>query len=173
MSLPALLRAALFLGVLLLPGCARAAEIEGLETRIEEDQLYLSFRLSGAFDDRLLARVQSGLPTELRYRIELLRDRKRWFDAALDEETLTVVAMYDALRREYLVNAKLDGKLLESRTVHELAKLEEAMTRIESLAAFTLPQKAENPRLLVRVRAEMGTRQILGFIPSKIGRAHV
>jgi Domain of unknown function (DUF4390) len=152
---------------LVLPA-ADAAEIADLKVSLDGDRVLLSFQLDGAFTPQLVERVESGLPTTLLYELELLRDRKRWFDRGLDEASLTVVGIYDAVRREYLVNYKLDGRLLESRMVHDLAGLERAMTRVERLHVFTLEPTASKKRLLVRARAELGTRHILGFIPSKI-----
>ncbi len=147
---------------------AAAAEVRAVESAVEGEQVLLSFSLEGAFDDPLVARLESGLPTEIRYRFLLQRDRKRWFDADLDEATLTVVAMYDALRREYLVNVKLDGKLLESRTVEKLDELARVMTRVERLPVFSLRPSSDRRRLLVRVRAELGHKNLLGFIPTQI-----
>lgn len=147
---------------------ADATEIRDLTTALDGAQVLLSFRLDGAFDERLVERVESGLPTSLTYDIELMRDRKRWFDRNLDEASLTVIGMYDAVRREYLVNFKLDGKLLASQMVHDLEALERAMTRFERLPALTLGPLEDDRRLLVRVRAELGTGHLLGFIPTQI-----
>lgn len=153
---------------LLLSAAAGAAEIRNLQAELEGDRVLVSFQLDGAFDQQLVERVESGLPTTIVYELELLRDRKRWFDRNLDEGSLTVVGIYDAVRREYLVNYKLNGRLLESRMVHDLAGLEQAMTRVEGLHAFTLEPLKTRRRLLVRARAELGTRHLLGFIPSKV-----
>ena len=146
----------------------RAAGLEELRVALAEQQVVVSFRLEGAFDDKLVERVESGLPTTLIYELELMRDRKRWFDRNLQESSLTVVGIYDAVRREYLVNTKLDGRLLESRMVHDLAGLQEAMTRFDRLPVFTLEPLPDDRRVLVRVRAELGTTHLLGFIPSSV-----
>jgi hypothetical protein len=147
---------------------AGAAEIRQLTSTLEQGQLSLSFHLAGAFEARLFERLESGLPTEIRYRITLQKDRKRWFDSEVASTELVVVAMYDALRREYLVNTKLAGELIESRMVHDLARLEDAMTRIDRLPVFATTPDPASRRLLVRVRAELGTRHLLGLIPSLV-----
>ncbi len=146
----------------------RAAELAELRVALAEAQVVVSFRLEGAFDDKLIERVESGLATTLIYELELMRDRKRWFDRNLRESSLTVVGIYDAVRREYLVNTKLDGRLLDSRMVHDLAALQEAMTRFDRLPVFTLEPLEDDRRILVRVRAELGTTHLLGFIPSSV-----
>jgi len=136
------------------------AALDGREVRV-------GFRLAGAFDERVRERLEAGLPTGFVYEVELLRDRKRWWDAGLAEASLEVVAMYNALSRDYLLNVKRDGRLVESRTVRELADLERAMTEVGGLAAFAVPDRVRGrQRLLVRVRANLGSGTILGFVPA-------
>lgn len=156
---------ALFLGLLAASG---DAEIPRPEVEVDGNRALVSFRLEGAIDERFLDRVHSGLPTGFLYRLELLKDRKRWYDRPLGETTLQVVAMYDAVSREYLVNRKLGGKLVDSRMVSDLPSLERELTEIDSLPAFQLDGLPRTWRLLVRVRAEMGSRTILSIIPAKV-----
>ena len=111
--------------------------------------------------EEFVDQVESGLPTGFIYRLELLKDRQ-WFDRRLDTSELQVVAMYDAANRGYLVNYKLDGKLVESRMVRRLDELEAAMTEIEDLPAFSLAEYPRSWRLLVRARAASGARS--GFL---------
>ncbi len=112
--------------------------------------------------------MDSGLPTPILYKFELSRDRKRWWDQKLKTATLEVVAIYDAVTRDYTVNYKLDDKLIESRTVRERKALEEAMTTIDQLPVFSLAGLSAEGRLLVKIAAEMGSRTILSFIPVTI-----
>lgn len=147
---------------------AEAAAVRNLTVRLDEGRVLVSFRLDDAFDEQLTERVQSGLPTTLVYELELLKDRKRWFDRGLTGATLTVVGIYDALRREYLINYKLNGRLLASRMEHDLEGLQRAMSRIEDIPAFTLEPERGGRRLLVRVQAELGHHHLLGFIPSRV-----
>lgn len=143
--------------------------IEGLHVALEGDRVLASFALEGAFDRRLSSRLESGLPTSILYRLELHRDRKRWYDRRLEENTLEVVAVYDAVARTYTVHYKLDGDLIESRTVRDRQEVLAAMTRLGPLPVFSLEQVREKvrerSRILVKVRAELGSRTFLSFIP--------
>lgn len=168
--LPALGRLAALLlvgGLFAVANPAAGARIVDLEAVLEDGQVRLDFRLDGAFDAALREQVASGLPTGITYELELLRDRQ-WFDRGLTEATLRVTAMYNALTEEYLINYELDGKLIESRLLHDPAALEPAMTEFARLPAFTLEPGAEvGRRLLVRARAVLGTHTLLGFIPAR------
>lgn len=155
--------------VILAPDVRAEARIEGLNVTVEGSQVLARWELRDAFDRKLRERVESGLPTSIVYRIELQRDRKRWYDRQLAATTLEVVALYDAVTREFTVNSKLDDELIESRTVRDLPALAEAMARIGPLPVFALDDLPRGRyRLLVKVKAELGSRTILSLIPVTI-----
>ncbi|HUO87011.1 MAG TPA: DUF4390 domain-containing protein [Thermoanaerobaculia bacterium] len=150
------------------------AQQESGEPRIREVSVALDghlvrvgFQLEGAVTADFVERLESGLPTGFVYRLELLKDRKRWFDQGVERSTLQVFAMYDAATRGYLVNYKLDGKLIESRLVRGLPDLARAMTVIDALPAFQSTGLPRSWRLLVRVQADIGPRTLLGVLPTR------
>lgn len=151
---------------LLVAGTAAGAEIASLAVEVDGNLARLDLVLDGGFDAAFVERLESGLPTGLIYRFELLQDR-RWFDRELAAGALQVVAMYDAATRGYLINYKLDGKLIESRMVRELSEVEAAMTEIEDLPVFRLDDYPRAWRLLVRARAVVGSRTVLFFVPAR------
>jgi hypothetical protein len=155
--------------LLLLPVSAAVAEprIEDLHVATQNGRILVSFQLLDALDDEMLERVQSGLPTELAFTLRLEHPRVWWFDHVFDRTTLQVVAMYNAVTREYLVNYKLDGRLIESRVVTDLEGLERAMTLIHSLPAFEV-QEDHPPRMQLTVRAQLGSKPFLFLFPNQI-----
>lgn len=156
------------LGLLpLAPQAAAEARISDLQVSLDGNRVLVSLTLAGAFDRRLSRRVESGLPTSILYELELHKDRKRWYDNRLDEATLEVLAVHDAVARTYTVHYKLDGELIESRAVRDHEALEAAMTRVERVPVFTL-DRASRRRLLIKARAELGSRTLLSFIPVAI-----
>lgn len=159
------LRPALLLVGLLAGAGGGEPAIRDLSISLDGPRLLASFRLENGFSDELLARIESGLPSGFVYELELKRDRKRWSDAHLGAARLEVVAMYNAVTREFLVNIKHDGRLIESRTLQERADLEAAMTQFAAFQAFTLDGASERERYLIRVRVELAPGEVLGFIP--------
>jgi hypothetical protein len=149
-------------------GDAGEPAVRRLRVEVDGNLARVGFDLAGGLTPRFVERVQSGLPTGFVYRLELLKDRKRWFDHGVEQATFQVFAMYDAATRGYLVNYKLDGKLVESRMVRDLADLETAMTRVEGLPVFHLDNLPRSWRLLVRVQADVGTRTLLGLLPTRL-----
>ena len=142
--------------------------IEDLSVARQNGRILVSFTLLEALDQEMLDRVESGLPTELSFTLRLEHPRGWWFDNVVDRVTLQVVAMYNAVTREYLVNYKLDGRLIESRVVNDLEGLEQAMTRIHSLPAFEITEELPPARLQLTVRAQLGSKPILFLFPNRI-----
>jgi hypothetical protein len=147
-------------------GAAPQAALSALTVRLEGEKVVVSFELDGAFTNELERSIESGLPTGFTYQMQLMRDRLRWADKKLISRSLQVDAMYNAIAREYLINTKLDGELVESRVVKDRQELAAAMTRIESFDAFSVAGLTGDRRCLVRVRAELGTRTLFFFIPT-------
>jgi Domain of unknown function (DUF4390) len=157
------------LGLLAFASQARAeAKITDFQVTLDGAQVLASLTLDKAFDHRFVARVDSGLPTAILYRFELDRDRRNWWDPRLKSTTLEVLALYDAIGRVYTVYFRLDDKLIESRTVHDRKALEAAMTHLERLPVFNLGDIRDRKRLLLRARAELGSRTVLSFVPVAI-----
>ena len=144
---------------------AEPARVSELELKVEESQVQVSFQLDDAFTEDFLRRVESGVPTGFVFDFQLVRDRKSWFDSSVDSGRLQVDAMYNAVTREYLINYRHDGDLVESRVVRELEELQQAMTEFSDFTVFAVEGKAARQRLRVRVRAVLGTRMFLFFIP--------
>lgn len=136
---------------------------------LDEQRVVLSFDLVGAFTDELFEQIQTGLATGFTYQFNLLRDHLRWADNRIDTSELQVVAMYNAVTREYLINFKQDGKLVDSRIARDRDELERAMTRIESIPTFVLGHDL-NPdkRYLIKARAKLGSRTVMLLIPTRI-----
>lgn len=140
------------------------ARIADFEVAVEESQVLVSFKLADAFDEDLRRRLDSGLATGIVYDFALVRKRLLWFNKTVARGKLQVSAMYNAVSREYLVNFKHDGALIDSRVVRDPDELYAAMSRFERLAVLSLSGKTGE--LVVKVRAELGTGSLLFFIPT-------
>lgn len=163
------LSAALALSAFLFFGqSGEKAHLSELQVSIEARRVEVSFRLVNGFTDEVLERIQTGLATGFTYQFRLFRDQKRWWDNKLDSSNLQVIAQYNAVTREYLVNFRQDGKLIDSRVARDRDELEQAMTRFESLPVLELGDLKPNKRFLIRARAELGSRTMMLIIPTRV-----
>jgi len=144
---------------------AEGPRIRDVKIAIAGGEILLSFRLEDGLTSDVRERIESGLPTSLVYDLELMRDRKHWWDRGVESSRLEVIAMYNAVTREYLVNTKHDGRLIGSRTVREVEELDRVMTEFIGFPAFAPGVDPSRDRYLVRVRVDLGAGSILGFIP--------
>lgn len=151
-------------------GRSGRAAISELSAVREGPLLLVSFRLDRALDERTWEKIESGLPTGFTYDVQVRRIRRRWFDRSVAATRVQVVAMYNALTREYLVNFKRDGELYASRVVTSPEDLERALTTFEELPSVELEPEPAG-RLVLRVRAEVRTRTLLGLIPDRVHTA--
>ena len=76
--------------------------------------------------------------------------------------------MFNAVAKEYLVNTKQDGKLIESRLARTVPELEAAMTRFDHFPLFELRRAPAGVRLLIKAQATLGARTVLSFIPTHV-----
>lgn len=171
LSLSSVLGAYLLAAQLPREGSARAGKpgIDALSVVREGAALLVSFRLDRALDARTWENIESGLPTGFTYEIEVRRLRRSWFDKRIGTTRLQVVAVYNALTREYLVNFRRDGELYASRVVTSADELEHAMTVFDELPSIELDDRAG--RFILRVRAELRSRTRLGLIPDRVHTA--
>ncbi len=149
-------------------GPSGKAQLTDLAVSLDEGRLEVSFRLRDAIDEELIERIEAGLPGGFRYQFKLVRPSKRWFDNTLISGDLEVVARYDAVTREYQVNYKQNGKLTVSRMLKDRSELEGALTHFERLVPFPLDQVVTRKPIHLRVRAELGTRNLLLLIPTTV-----
>ena len=138
------------------------------ELELDGPQVRLSFRLDNAFHDNLQRSIDSGLPTGFTFDFQLARPRRGWFNNTIESVSLQVDAMYNAITREYLINYRRDGSLIESRVVREPEELRRAMTEFTDFPVFSVEGRRTGQRLRLRVRADLGTGTILWFIPRTV-----
>ena len=139
-----------------------------LQIALEGRSLAVSVQLINGFTDQLLEEIQTGLASGFTYQFVLSRDQALWFEKKLDKSQLEVTSMYNAVTREYLINFKLDGKLIDSRIARNPEELEREMTQISNLKVFQLESTNPNRWLVVRARADIGSKTTMLIIPSRI-----
>lgn len=172
-------RCVIVAGVLAAATAVLAADkpsIEGLELRRVDDEILVSFKLAGVFDDETLERLDSGIELTFEHKITL--QGKRVFPLlprkALGRTLVVMSVRYDSLTRRYEMLRTVVGKdwpsdraapdRIERRSASSREEMEDWMT---SLADIALPYPDREPdfRLRVRVHTDLGLRFVLLFFP--------
>lgn len=145
---------------------AAPADIRNLSAVANGSIVGVRFSLANAFaDPDLVKALQSGLPTSFEYVIEIYRDRPNWFDQGVARSRIEVIATFNSITREYLLNYRRDRKLVRSETFTDLASLERGMSTVDEPALFDTGGRRPH-KLRVRVRADFGRTFLFYVIPS-------
>lgn len=128
----------------------------------------MHFALEHGFDrEETIQGLQSGVPTSFTYIVEIFRDRPNWFDDGIARSRIEVIATFNSVTREYLMNYRRDRRLVRSETFSDLAALQHRMTTIDEHDLFDIGQRPPH-KIRVRVKADLMRGWLLYFIPWEI-----
>jgi hypothetical protein len=107
------------------------------------------------------------VPTSFTYVVEIFRDRPNWLDEGISRSRIEVIATFNSVTREYLLNYRRDRRLVRSETINNLAELQRRMTTIEEPELFDIGNRPPY-KLRVRAKADLMRGWLLYFIPWEI-----
>ena len=149
-------------GVLLLltaQGLLLAAQAIHVTPLVRDGRVYVSFKLSEAFDNEdIRAAVHSGLTVTFLYDVELRRGAAAWMDRTLDAATVSAGVQFDNLARRYHVSLSVDGRLEETDILDREDRARRWLTEFERLNLFRSDRLEPNVEYYVRVRARTTPR---------------
>jgi len=151
----------------LLPAVALAAEpsIENLSASAANGKVSVHLTLANGFDrPETVQALQSGIPTAFTYTVEIYRDRPNWFDEGIGRSHIEIIATFNSVTREYLMNYRRDRRLVRSETFTDLPTLEKRMTTIDEPDLFDIGSRRPY-KLRVRAKADFMRDYLLYFIP--------
>lgn len=131
-------------------------------------ELRLEARLAPGLPPEVRERCGSGLPTTAVWEVRLYGHRDVWWDGLKDERRYEVTASYRPVSSDWVVERRLDGKLLETRTVPALEEAASALSGVKDLPVFTMGDHLIGKPLQLRVRCTYGNDLALGVIPTRV-----
>jgi hypothetical protein len=156
--------------LLILAGAAVAADpsIDHLTAVASGGHVNVHFALAHGFErEQTIQGLQSGVPTSFTYVVEIFRDRPNWLDEGISRSRIEVIATFNSVTREYLMNYRRDRRLVRSETFTDLAALQQRMTTIDEPDLFQIGNRRPY-KLKVRVKADLMRGWLLYFIPWEI-----
>jgi hypothetical protein len=146
-------------------GFADDPKIDSLVATAANGKVSARFTLLNAFDHpQIVQGLQSGVPTGFSYTVEIYRAHPNWFDEGIDRSRIDVIATYNSVTREYLMNYRRDRKLVRSETFSDLAALQKRMTTIEEPDLFEVGNRRPY-KLRLRAKADLMRGWLLYVIP--------
>ena len=147
--------------------------ISGVSTWVAGRDLHVETRLSPALPEDVLQRLASGLPTTVTWDLRLFVFRNLWFDGLKDERFYAVTATYRPVTSDYVVERRLDARLLDTKIVSRRDEAAAALAKVPGLPLFVMGDHLLGKKLLVRVRCLYGSGVALGVVPTSAETAWV
>ena len=145
------LRAAALAALILLGAAPAVADlrISDLDVYLNDHALTINVAVLGAIGPAFQEGVQSGIPTHLRYTVELWQYNPYWRDSRLLSKTVERQLVYNPVTKEYKVTT-LKG---EARTPYVTRDLRDAQRVLSEVRGLTLtPAGTVDPAQVIYVR---------------------
>lgn len=160
----------LFTAIAIAPSLASAAEpdpsVPGVSTFFTGRELRVTARLEPGLPAEIQTRLSSGLATTTVWNIGLFVFRNVWFDGKKDERLYEVTATYRPMSGDYILERRMDGRLLESRVLPNREEAARALSGVSALPCFLMGGHLTGKRLVVKVRCAYAAGVSLGVVPT-------
>lgn len=160
----------LFCCLLFFPSITRCAEIIGPETKIINNEIYVTTGL--ILDEKQLQDLKNGIAKEITFYIDLFRVWNIWPDEFVLGETIVKTLKADPVKKEY-VAASSDGMTIVERRFNEIDSLLRWSLNIRDLK-LTNTRELEPDDYFVRITVESRLRRLppvisylFFFVPEK------
>lgn len=146
-----------------------ATRLPGVSTWLVGRELHVSAVLSPGLPRDVEERLGSGLATTVLWRVRLFVFNNLWFfDALKDERRYEVTASFRPVSGDYLVERRLDDRLLGSQIVPSREEALRLLSGVPGLPLFIMGSHLEGKRLVVRVKCAYARGVALGVVPTTV-----
>ena len=162
--------ALMMLGLMAATPAGADLRISDLDVFLNDHELTVNISVLGAIPETFQEGLQSGIPTHVRYTIELWQYNRYWRDVLLLTRTVERQLTYNVVTKEYKVTS-LKG---ETRAPHVTRDQRDAQRILSELRSLKLtPAATMNPAeiLYVRVHAESALNGENSFVTRMAGTA--
>ena len=142
--------------------------LPGVSTWLTGRELHVEAKLSPGLPHDVEERLSSGLATTVLWRVRLFVFRDLWWDGLKDERRYEVTATYRLVAGDFLVEKRLDDRLIGSQVVPAKAEALKALSEVPGLPLFLMGPHLEGKRLVVRVKCAYARSLSLGVVPTSV-----
>ncbi len=113
-------------------------------------------------------RLDQGERVWVTWEVELLRDRRLWFNTTVAKLELRASAQFDPLTQRYSLERHVGKELVASAEAGQRAEAVEWLTRVAEALVPVAPKAFDKPRLKWRARAILDRKLVLLFVPTTV-----
>ena len=129
-----------------------AAEVRNVVVTNTRDDLLVYLNVDGAFRDKTIDAVLSGVPTSFSYIIALYRVRYFWIDKKIREIRVTHTIKFNPMKKEFVVDRSWEEQPVTSTSFVEAQQL---MSAIDGLNLVGLDKLEKGRRYQIRAKAKL------------------
>jgi hypothetical protein len=151
------------------PGVAQDAL--RISTLNSNNQVVVSFELTGAYDDSVRDAIASGLRTTFTYTLELRTPA--WIDRTIGTTIVTMTDQYDNLTRRHTLTRTIDGRVDDELVTEDSAVVKTWLTKLSRVPVADVAQldPARDYYVRVTTRSRPLGGSLLGLTKTITGQA--
>ena len=158
--------ALLVLGIIMAgPSLATGAGLAGLSLLIKNDKVFVTFRMTDAFNEDIGRSIESGLPVSFRYEVQLKKVRTIWFNQKVHTRRIINTVTYDNLTERYTLSRAIDGEIVATAVVADTSEMMRFMTVVDGLWLFDVSLLEPNNDYYLRAKGLVKERTLFLVIP--------
>lgn len=132
---------------------AKKALIKDINTRMDQDCLYISFRVTDCFTDKMIQAIKNGVNTRFVFLIRLYKVRKFWRDKKITDIKVVHTIQYDSIKKVY--HLKLSEKNYKNISLRDLEEAKKMLAQISNLKIIDVKDLKKGKKYQVRIKAEL------------------
>ncbi|MBU1628076.1 DUF4390 domain-containing protein, partial [bacterium] len=141
---------------------AEYVHVTNIKIEKNEEIVLVSYKISGAFNELLNQKIESGLPAEFIFRLKVIMKRPPWLEKKIIESKIVNKVTYDNITGKYTVNVKTDVEEKEY-VFTELAKMQEKMTFIKDFPVIEIDKLTPHREYFLMIRGELTEKKLMLF----------
>lgn len=144
---------------------AMGAGLTGLSLLIKNGKVFVTFRMTDAFNEDIGRSIESGLPVSFRYEVQLKKVRTIWFNQKVHTRRITNTVTYDNLTERYTLSRAIDGEIVATAVVADTSEMMRFMTVVDGLGLFDVSLLEPNSDYYLRAKGLVKERTLFLVIP--------
>lgn len=136
------------------PAHARGERIQNVTVEIENNEIYVSAKLTGGFRKEIVDDIHNGIPKNFYYYLVLKRKEKNWFDEEMLSKTIRYTVKYDTLKKVYTVTETTNGTSIEKQA-EDFPSMKALVTQVKGTHLASILPLNRGKRYFVSVQAQM------------------
>lgn len=135
------------------PSYARKAYIKDIRTETKQGFLFISFKLTDCFTDKMVQAIKNGVNTRFVFLIRLYKVKRWWRDKKIMDLKVVHSIYYDSIKKVYILSfSEKKSKKIILKDFNEAKKI---MSQISKLKLIDIKKLNKGGKYQIRLKAEL------------------